>query len=84
MARAAIAIAAVLLPLAGCGLREFENEFPSMSTNVSVTVYARRPPSWEELHAATAAWVRQLDHRAAGSATAILNETRNAAGRQRG
>ena len=46
-----------------------------MSTVVRVTVYDRRPPSWEELHAATAVWVRHLDHRAAGSATAILNET---------
>ena len=46
-----------------------------MSTVVRVTVYDRRPPLWEELHAATAAWVRQLDHRADGSATAILNET---------
>ena len=46
-----------------------------MSTDVKVTVYARRAPSWKELHAATAAWVRQLDHRADGSATAILNET---------
>lgn len=63
-----------MLVLAGCGLREFENEFSSMSTSVKVTVYARRAPSWEELHTATAAWARHLDHRAAGSATAVLNE----------
>ncbi len=60
--------------LAGCGLREFRDEFSSMSTYVKITAYARRAPAWEELHQATAAWVRQLDHRAAGSATAILNE----------
>ena len=63
-----------MLVLAGCGLREFRDEFSSMSTYVKVTAYARRAPAWEELHQATAAWVRQLDHRAAGSATAILNE----------
>ena len=63
-----------MLVLAGCGLREFRNEFSSMSTYVKVTAYARRAPSWEELHAATAAWARHLDHRATGSATAILNE----------
>ena len=45
-----------------------------MSTYVKVTVYARRAPSWEELHSATATWVRQLDHRVTGSATAILNQ----------
>ena len=63
-----------MLVLAGCGLREFRDEFSSMSTYVKVTAYARRAPAWEELHQATTAWVRQLDHRAAGSATAILNE----------
>ena len=63
-----------MLVLAGCGLREFRDEFSSMSTYVKVTAYARRAPAWEALHRATAAWVRQLDHRAAGSATAILNE----------
>ena len=63
-----------MLVLAGCGLREFRDEFPSMSTYVKVTAYARRAPSWEELHAATEVWVRQLDHRTAGSATAVLNE----------
>ena len=63
-----------MLVLAGCGLREFRDEFSSMSTYVKVTAYARRAPAWEALHQATAAWVRQLDHRAAGSATAILNE----------
>ena len=63
-----------MLVLAGCGLREFRDEFSSMSTYVKVTAYARRAPAWEELHQATAVWVRQLDHRAAGSATAILNE----------
>lgn len=63
-----------MLVLAGCGLREFANEFSSMSTSVKVTVYARRAPSWEELRTATAAWARQLDHRATGSATAVLNE----------
>jgi len=63
-----------MLSVAGCGLREFRNEFPSMSTYVKVTAYARRAPSWEALHRATEVWVRQLDHRAAGSATATLNE----------
>ena len=63
-----------MLVLAGCGLREFRDEFSSMSTYVKVTAYARRAPAWEELHQATTAWVRQLDHRAASSATAILNE----------
>ncbi len=46
-----------------------------MSTDVNVTVYARRAPSWDELHAAAAVWVRHLDHRQDGSAAAILNET---------
>ena len=46
-----------------------------MSTQVAVTVYSRRSPAWEALHAATTEWVRQLDHRATGSATARLNET---------
>ena len=46
-----------------------------MSTVVNVTVYARRQPAWEELHAAAAAWARQLDHRVKGSATAVLNDT---------
>ncbi len=63
-----------MLVLAGCGLREFRDEFSSMSTYVKVTAYARRAPAWEALHQAAAAWVRQLDHRAEGSATAILNE----------
>lgn len=63
-----------MLVLAGCGLREFRDEFSSMSTYVKVTAYARRAPAWEALHQAAAGWVRQLDHRAAGSATAILNE----------
>lgn len=63
-----------MLSLAGCGLREFRNEFPSMSTYVKVTAYARRAPAWDDLQAATREWVRQLDHRADGSATSILNE----------
>ncbi|MDD9985956.1 MAG: FAD:protein FMN transferase [Spirochaetaceae bacterium] len=63
-----------MLVLAGCGLREFENEFSSMSTYVKITAYARRAPAWDALHRATAEWVRQLDHRVEGSATAILNE----------
>lgn len=46
-----------------------------MSTDVQVTVYARRAPSWDELHAAAAVWARHLDHRRPGSAAAILNET---------
>lgn len=45
-----------------------------MSTYVKVTAYARRAPAWDELHVATEAWVRQLDHREDGSATAVLNE----------
>lgn len=57
----------------GCGLREFHNEFEAMSTVVKVTAYAHRPPDWKDLHAATSAWARQLDHRIAGSATMILN-----------
>ena len=73
-----------MLVLAGCGLREFENEFSSMSTHVKITAYARRAPAWDALHRATAAWVRQLDHRAEGSATAILNEKGMLPRRQRG
>ena len=67
--------AAGLLALAGCGLREFRTEFRSMSTDVRVTVYARRAPSWDDLRAAAAVWAGHLDHRRDGSAAAILNET---------